>query len=61
MRGLTDLSTEELLQLLLLTLVLCALLGARFPSFPFWPFKKSPDILQATSRTLSKALNEDFS
>ena len=60
MRGLTDLSTEELLQLLLLTLVLCALLGARFPSFPFWPFKKKPrysssdkqDIEQSAKRRL---------
>ena len=39
MKGITDLSTEELLQLLLLTLVLWALLGARYGGFSFWPFK----------------------
>ena len=60
MKGFTDLSAEELLQLLLLTLVLWALLGARFPSFPLWPFNKKrrysssdkQDIEQSAKRRL---------
>ena len=42
MKGLADLSAEDLLQLLFLTLVLWSLIGARFRGFNFWPFKKKP-------------------
>jgi hypothetical protein len=42
MKGLTDLSAEELLQLLFLTLVLWSLIGARYRGFNSWPFKKKP-------------------
>ncbi|PDH38216.1 MAG: hypothetical protein CNF01_02105 [Halieaceae bacterium MED-G27] len=43
MRGFAELTTEELLQLLLLTLVLWVLVGTRFRSFRFWSAKKKAD------------------
>jgi hypothetical protein len=43
MRGFAELTTEELLQLLLLTFVLWVLVGTRFRSFRFWSAKKKAD------------------
>ena len=50
MRGFAELTTEELLQLLLLTLVLWALVGTRFRSFRFWLAKKKADYFPRDER-----------
>ena len=68
MKALTDLSAEELLQLLFLTLVLWALIGTKFRTFTYWPFKKTPrysprdkqDIEQRAKRSKSLLENEWF-
>ena len=50
MRGFSELTTEELLQLLLLTLVLWALVGTRFRSFRFWLAEKKADYVPRDER-----------